>query len=98
LATVWQPSAEAKARVVVTAAEEFIKQATDGPCSKPIFEETMDNSEIRVQNGLAQVWAHYVARFGVPGKVDKWEGIDAFTLLQHEGAWRIVSVAYKAER
>jgi hypothetical protein len=24
----------------------------------------------------------------------QWQGIDAFTLMKHEGRWRIVSVAF----
>ena len=60
------------------------------PCSKLIFEEAMDSSEVRVYNGLAQVWAHYKARFVESGKLDHWESIDAFSLLLLEGKWRIV--------
>jgi len=39
-------------------------------------------------------WARYTARFGDPGSVRTWKGIDAFTLMRHEGRWRIVSLAY----
>jgi hypothetical protein len=34
------------------------------------------------------------ARFGDSTDVATWRGIDAFTLMKHDGRWRIVSLAY----
>lgn len=97
LTTVWTPSGEETARVVVTALEEFIEQAPLGPGSRSIFEERMLEAEVRVYRDLARVWARYEARFGDPGDVTEWRGIDAFTLMEHAGEWRIVSLAYTTE-
>lgn len=94
LTTVWQPPGEAGPRVVATAVPEFVEAAPQGPGSKPIFEERMTEAEVRVTGNLAQAWARYTARFGDEGSVQTWKGIDAFTLMRHEGRWRIVSLAY----
>ena len=94
LTTVWQPSDEDSPRVISVTVPEFVEQAHLGPDSKPIFEEKMTNAEVRVYKILAHVWAHYDARFGDPGNITEWKGIDAFTLIKHEGKWKITSLAY----
>ena len=74
--------------------DTFIARAPQGPDSKPIFEERLTGVVVRSHGNLAQAWATYTARFGEPGNVATWEGIDAFTLLRHDGTWRIVSLSY----
>jgi hypothetical protein len=54
----------------------------------------MTGLDLRVHNNLAQGWARYSARFGDSAQVSTWEGIDAVTLLEHDGRWRIVSIAF----
>ena len=98
LTTVYQPAGESVPRVVVTSVPDFVAQAPQGPGSKSIFEEKMQEAEVRVTGNLAQAWASYSARFGDPGEVMEWTGVDAFTLMKHEGRWRIVSLAYAADR
>jgi hypothetical protein len=97
ITTIWQPKGHDKPEVLVTPVQDFVLQASAGPCSQPIFEEKMRNAEIKIHNGLAQVWAHYSARFGKPAKVDAWSGIDAFTLLKHDNKWKIVSLVFRAD-
>lgn len=94
LTTVWQPPGEPAARVVTTSIEEFTAQAPAGPGSRQIFEERMTSAQVRASGDLAQVWASYEARFGDPGDIQEWTGVDAFTLMRFEGRWRIVSLAY----
>jgi hypothetical protein len=94
LTTVWQPPGEDAPRVVTTTVPEFVRLAPQGPGSKPIFEERMDSSDVRLVGNLAHVWAHYTARFGDSTDVATWRGIDAFTLMKHDGHWRIVALAY----
>jgi hypothetical protein len=71
-----------------------VSERLSGPDSKPIFEERLTDVVVRSYGNLAQAWATYTARFGEPGNVATWEGIDAFTLLRHDGTWRIVSLSY----
>ena len=97
ITTVWQPAGEPAERVVVTSIPDFVAQAPQGPGSKPIFEEKMTGADVRVFQNLAQVWARYDARFGDPGSVMEWSGIDAFTLMKHDGSWKIVALAFSAE-
>lgn len=94
LTTVWQSPGESGPRVVATTVPRFVEQAPLGPDSKPIFEERMDRAEVRSQGNLAHVWAHYTARFGDSTDVATWRGIDAFTLMKHDGRWKIVALAY----
>lgn len=94
LTTVWQPPGADASRVVVTGLDEFIAQAPQGPGSREIFEERMSGAKVLTHGNLAQVWARYEARFGDPGEITEWRGIDAFTLMRHDGEWRIVSLSY----
>lgn len=97
ITTVWQPPGEEEDRVVVTPVPEFVARAPEGPGSREIFEERMLEAEVRVSGGLAQAWARYRARFGDPGEVSEWDGTDAFTLLKHDGRWKIVSLVFAPE-
>jgi hypothetical protein len=96
ITTVWQPPGAAAPGVTYTTVPEFVAAAPQGPDSREIFEETMLDARIRVAGGLAQAWVRYHARFGDPGAVREWEGVDAFTLMRHEGRWRIVSLAFRS--
>ena len=94
MTTIWTPPGETRVRVVASTIPEFVAQAPQGPGSREVFEETLITVEITVEGDLAQAWAGYQARFGDPGDIMEWEGIDAFTLLRHDGEWRISSLAY----
>lgn len=97
ITTVWQPPGETAPRVVASTIPEFVRRAPEGPDSREIFEERMTGARTRINGNLAQVWATYHARFGDPGAIMEWDGIDAFTLIRHNGRWRIVSLAFAAE-
>jgi len=94
ITTVWRPEADDSGRVWTTSVPGFVAAAPDGPGSRAIFEESMRGSRITVSGELAQAWVAYRVRFGDPGAVAEWEGVDAFTLMQHQGRWRIVSLAF----
>lgn len=97
LTTIWQPPGEDAPRVVVTSIEEFLKHTSEGPDSKPIFEERLLSQKVRMVNNLAHVWAHYEARFGDSTGVSTWRGYDAFTWMKYDSTWRIVALAYTDE-
>jgi hypothetical protein len=97
ITTVWQPPGADAPRVTTTTVPEFVAAAPEGPGSRAIFEESMLHARIRRTGGLAQAWVRYYARFGDPGDVREWEGVDAFTLLEHDGQWRIVSLAFQGD-
>ena len=94
LATVWQPPGEPRAVVDAVPVDTFIARAPSGPDSKPISEERLTGLVVRSHGKLAQAWATYSDRFGESGNVATGEGLDAFTLIRHEGTWRIVSLSY----
>lgn len=97
ITTVWQLPGEDTAGVVVTTIEEFVEQAPQGPGSREVFEEWMIAADIRLFKNLAQAWVRYGARFGDPGDIDEWEGIDAITLLKHGGTWKIVTLVFTSD-
>jgi len=96
ITTIWQSAGDPAPRVLITTIKDFIAQAPQGPNSKPIFEERMTDADVRADGNLAQVWATYKARFGGLGKIDEWTGIDAFTLMKHEGRWKITGLTFAA--
>lgn len=94
ITTVWQPEGEPAPRVFSVTVPEFVAKAPEGPGSREIFEERLVRAETWVQGDLAQVRADYEARFGDPGDVLEWTGVDALTLVRHAGRWRITSLAF----
>lgn len=96
ITTVWQAAGEPAPKVLITSIQDFIAQTPQGPNSQPVFEERMVDADVRASGNLAQVWANYKARFGGLGKVDEWTGIDAFTLMKHEGHWKIAGLTFAA--
>jgi len=97
LATIWQPPGQPAPMVEIVTIPEFLARTDEGPDSMPIFEERMTGAVIIVEGPLAQAWVDYEAKFGEEGNLFEWSGIDAITLLRHEGVWRIVSIGYAAE-
>jgi len=97
MTTIWTPEGETADRVVFFAIPDFVAQAPEGPGSREIFEERLVLADVMVAGVLAQAWARYHARFGDPGDISEWEGMDAFTFLKHDGRWRITSLAYAPE-
>lgn len=99
ITTIWRPEGEAKERVLVQTAAEFAEAGPQGPGSREIFEEEMTShrADVDAAAGVATVWADYRARFGDPGEVMEWTGTDVFTLLRHDGRWRIASLVFVPE-
>lgn len=98
VATVWQPPEEDSVRFFPQSIEDFIAAAPEGPGSRQIFEERMEDADIVLRGSIAQAWVHYSARFGDPGNVLQWEGIDSFSLLRIDGEWRIASLVFLGEQ
>lgn len=97
ITTVWVPPGEEEPEVLTRTAEEFAFRGPEGPGSREIFEERPVSMEVQVRGGLAVAWVRYEARFGDPGDVESWEGTDAFTLLRHNGEWRITALAFSSD-
>lgn len=97
IATIWPPPGADSTRVFVSSVPEFVARAPEGPGSRAIFEERPLEARVVTHGTLAQAWVRYHARFGDPGTVSEWEGVDAFTLLRHAGRWRIVALAFAGD-
>lgn len=96
IATLLHEPGQPRPEVLVHTIEEFVEQAPSGPGSREIFEERMEAATVLALGELAVVWARYTARFGDPGDVTTWRGVDAFSLLRVDGRWRIVSLTFGA--
>jgi hypothetical protein len=57
----------------------------------------MKDSEIKVQGNISEAWVRYEAKFGTSDSLMQWTGTDVFTLLRHEGDWKIVSIVFEAD-
>ena len=98
IATIWQEANDPAPKVLINSIEEFILQTPQGPDSFPIFEENLKEIEfIKVKKGLAEIWATYEAKFGTKDNLMEWTGTDLFSLMKHNGEWRISSMAFESD-
>ena len=95
--TAWQAPGSDSVSVTIMPVEQFVALWAEGPGSRPIFDERMEQATIRLRGDLAQAWVRYTARFGDSTAVEEWSGIDAFTLMRVGTEWRIVELAFAAE-
>jgi hypothetical protein len=96
ITTIWQAEGDSTETVFISTIDEFIEKTPEGPDSQPIFEEKMLEADIDVRADLAQAWVTYAARFGTEDNLMEWQGMDLFSLMEHQGAWRIVSLTFSA--
>jgi hypothetical protein len=96
ITTTWVKPGDSIKTVDVTTIKDFIRETPHGPDSKPIFEEKMLNSVITVENNIATAKVEYEVKFGSENDIDEWKGTDLFTLVRHNGEWRIVSLVFEA--
>jgi hypothetical protein len=97
LSTRWTPPGAAAPEVMMSSVSEFVAQAHLGPDSQPVFEEWPTSVEVRRQGDLAATWVRYVARFGAPGALQEWTGVEAITWILHDGRWRITAIAWTGD-
>jgi hypothetical protein len=97
ITTAWQQPGDSVAIVDVTTIDDFIKETPIGPDSQPVFEEKMKNSKIHVEGNIAEAWVEYEAKFGKRDSLMEWSGTDVFTLLRHDGQWKIVSLVFESK-
>ncbi len=97
LSTRWTPPGADAPTVMMSSVSEFVAQAHLGPDSQPVFEEWPTGVDVRRQGDLATTWVRYGARFGSPGALQSWTGVDAITWILHDGRWRISSLAWAGD-
>ena len=82
-----------KGAVKVMTMKEFDAMTRKGVEGKPIYGEECDSLDVRVHRDLAHAWSHFRAKLGTAENVATWSGIDAYTLLRVDGAWKITAIA-----
>ena len=98
ITTIWKKPGESGPNIHVTTIDEFLKQTFNGPDSKPSFDEKMVSSQITQKGDLATAWTEYTTELGTGDSLERWKGIDLFSLMQFKGSWKIVSLAFKGDR
>ncbi|MEM9840681.1 MAG: hypothetical protein AAF830_16210 [Pseudomonadota bacterium] len=86
-----RPGPDGKMRVSPDAPVAELLQRME---SYPDIVEVYWDAEVKIDGALAQFWAPYVLEVG--GKRIHC-GIDAFTLVKQEGAWKLHSLDYTAD-
>jgi len=94
ITALWARSGESDASVHVQSVAEFVAAAPEGPDSRETFEERMTSADVQVRGAIATVFTQYRARFGDPGNISEWEGVDSFVLMKDDGDWRIVALTF----
>ena len=97
LSTRWTPPDATEPAVMMSSVADFVAAAPQGPDSQPFFDERPLTVDVLRQGDMAVAWVTYAARFGKPGALREWTGVDAITLIRHDGAWRITSLAWSGE-
>jgi hypothetical protein len=72
---------------------KFIEMVRKNVEGKEIFEERMISGEVRAHGDLATVWSRFEGREGTGTEIREWSGVDAFTLVKHEGRWKVALIA-----
>ena len=70
--------------------DDFIRLAT----MKPVIEENLLSSDIKIHNNIAIVWAPYTLSLS---GIFSHCGVDVFTFLKTTEGWKIASTVYSVE-
>ncbi len=93
----WVPPGDRAARLSLTGVDEYVRQLREGPGRSASFAVDPVSMDVRVYGDVAEAWVVYKLRSGTRAAPKTRYGVDALHLVRHEGAWRIVSLAYTAE-
>lgn len=63
--------------------------------SKNSYLETAKSMEIKIHKGIAMAWVPY--EFRLNGDFSHC-GVDVFTLIKNEGAWKIINLSYTIDK
>jgi len=92
ITTIRKPAGAPREVVVVTQVDEYVALAgANGANATPITIK-LTARDVRRDGILAQVFARFDANTQAQGELHTWHGVDAFTLMRHEGEWRIAAL------
>ena len=93
IATIRKLAGAPRESVVVTLVDEYVDEVRAlGPGTAPITLK-LTARDVRFDGVVAQVLARFDASAQTHGEVHTWQGVDAFTLMLHDGVWRIAALA-----
>jgi hypothetical protein len=97
LCTIWSPDTDQTEKVDVFTIDEFLSKTSEGPDSQPVFEESIIETKIKIEQNLATAWVKYKAKFGTKDDLLEWTGTDLFSLMEYNNQWKIVNLSYAAD-
>jgi hypothetical protein len=94
IATIRKPLGAPRETVVVTSIDEYVLNAGGAGVDQTPITIKLTARDVRVDGFLAQVLARFDANVQTPaqGELHNWHGLDAFTLMKHDGEWRIAAL------
>lgn len=93
IATIRKPPGAAHETVVVTLVDEYVTDARGLSSNSVPITVTLSARDVRVDGMIAQVLARFEASTQSQSERHAWHGVDAFTLVLHDGEWRIAALA-----
>ena len=92
IATIRKPVGAPRETVVVTLVDEYVANAGGAGVDTTPIAIKLTARDVRVDGFLAQVLARFDANLEAKGEHHTWHGVDAFTLMKHDGEWRIAAL------
>jgi hypothetical protein len=92
IATIRKPVGAPRETVVVTLVDEYVTSASSAGANATPITIKLTARDVRRDGILAQVFARFDANVQAQGELHTWHGVDAFTLMKHDGEWRIASL------
>jgi hypothetical protein len=92
IATIRKPTGAPRETVVVTLVDEYVTSASSAGANATPITIKLTARDVRRDGILAQVFARFDANVQAQGELHTWHGVDAFTLMKHDGEWRIASL------
>lgn len=98
LVTIRSPGLGATPAVVVTRIDDYVhRHLGDGARSAPL-RIALESSRIETFGSVASAITHYRAVDPSGSEAQSWRGADLFSLVRHEGEWRIASLVFEGAR
>lgn len=98
LVTIRSPGLGATPAVVVLRIGDYVQRRLgDGARSTPL-RIALESSRIETLGSVASAITHYRAVDPSGSEAQSWRGADLFSLVRHEGEWRIASLVFEGPR
>lgn len=98
LATIRSRALGEGSSVVVMRVEDYVRQHMGAGARETPLRIELETPDIQTTGSVASVVAHYRAVDPSGHEAQSWQGADVFSLVRHEGQWRIASLVFEGAR